>query len=101
METTDWDSYGTGRYEKCANCMAHCGYEPTAANVAMSRPWTAIWTAIRGVRTDGPMAPEIPLDHQRPADFVYSRHVEALLAKVRRKGDSIKNLESETSTPAQ
>lgn len=23
METTDWDSYGTGRYEKCANCMAH------------------------------------------------------------------------------
>ena len=32
METTDWDSYGTGRYEKCANCMAHCGYEPTAAH---------------------------------------------------------------------
>ena len=31
METTDWDTYGTGRYEKCANCMAHCGYEPTAA----------------------------------------------------------------------
>ena len=31
METTDWDIYGTGRYEKCANCMAHCGYEPTAA----------------------------------------------------------------------
>ncbi len=31
METTDWDLYGTGRYEKCANCMAHCGYEPTAA----------------------------------------------------------------------
>ena len=34
METTDWDSYGTGAYEKCANCMAHCGYEPTAANLA-------------------------------------------------------------------
>jgi hypothetical protein len=81
--------------------MAHCGYEPTAANVAMSRPWTAIWTAIRGVRTDGPMAPEIALDHQRPADFVYSRHVETLLAKVRRKDDSIKALESETSTLAQ
>ena len=31
MDTTDWDSYGTGRYEKCADCMAHCGYEPTAA----------------------------------------------------------------------
>jgi hypothetical protein len=37
METTDWDSYGTGRYEKCANCMAHCGYEPTAANATMNR----------------------------------------------------------------
>ncbi|TMK05554.1 MAG: adenosyl-hopene transferase HpnH [Alphaproteobacteria bacterium] len=34
MDTTDWDSYGTGRYEKCANCMAHCGYEPTAAELA-------------------------------------------------------------------
>ena len=33
METTDWDSYGTGAYEKCANCMAHCGYEPTAADL--------------------------------------------------------------------
>ncbi|MEL7029280.1 MAG: adenosyl-hopene transferase HpnH, partial [Pseudomonadota bacterium] len=31
MEETDWDAYGTGKYEKCANCMAHCGYEPTAA----------------------------------------------------------------------
>jgi len=27
METTDWDTYGTGKYEKCADCMAHCGYE--------------------------------------------------------------------------
>ena len=38
METTDWDSYGTGRYEKCANCMAHCGYEPTAATAALNNP---------------------------------------------------------------
>ncbi|MBV9100792.1 MAG: adenosyl-hopene transferase HpnH [Candidatus Dormibacteraeota bacterium] len=30
VETTDWDSYGRGRNEKCAQCMAHCGYEPTA-----------------------------------------------------------------------
>ncbi|MEM8646993.1 MAG: adenosyl-hopene transferase HpnH, partial [Pseudomonadota bacterium] len=28
METTEWDSYGTGKYEKCADCMVHCGYEP-------------------------------------------------------------------------
>jgi len=38
METTDWDSYGTGAYEKCANCMAHCGYEATAAEAMFTRP---------------------------------------------------------------
>jgi hopanoid biosynthesis associated radical SAM protein HpnH len=30
LETTDWASYGRGRNEKCSQCMAHCGYEPTA-----------------------------------------------------------------------
>jgi len=30
IETTDWSAYGRGRDERCANCMAHCGYEPTA-----------------------------------------------------------------------
>ncbi len=30
VETTDWDAYGRGKDPRCANCMAHCGYEPTA-----------------------------------------------------------------------
>jgi hopanoid biosynthesis associated radical SAM protein HpnH len=30
LDTTDWSSYGRGRDPRCANCMAHCGYEPTA-----------------------------------------------------------------------
>src|ERR671930_583783 len=30
VETTDWDKYGRGRDPRCENCMAHCGYEPTA-----------------------------------------------------------------------
>ena len=30
IETTDWASYGRGRDPRCENCMAHCGYEPTA-----------------------------------------------------------------------
>jgi hopanoid biosynthesis associated radical SAM protein HpnH len=30
LETTDWDRYGRGRDPRCENCMAHCGYEPTA-----------------------------------------------------------------------
>jgi hypothetical protein len=30
VEDTDWDKYGRGRDPRCDNCMAHCGYEPTA-----------------------------------------------------------------------
>jgi hopanoid biosynthesis associated radical SAM protein HpnH len=82
METTDWDSYGTGRYEKCANCMAHCGYEPTAAHAAISNPLDALWVALRGVRTKGPMAREIALDKQRPAEYVFSRHVHEMLERI-------------------
>lgn len=32
LEKTDWDNYGRASGNpKCANCMVHCGYEPTAA----------------------------------------------------------------------
>jgi len=82
METTDWDAYGTGRYEKCANCMAHCGYEPTAVDAMFSRPLEALRVAMKGVRTEGPMAPEIPLDEQRPAAYVFSSHVEKILTQI-------------------
>src|SRR5438094_3985220 len=30
IDETDWSLYGRGRHPKCANCMAHCGYEPSA-----------------------------------------------------------------------
>ncbi len=35
VETTDWDAYGRGRDPRCANCMAHCGYEPSAVLATM------------------------------------------------------------------
>ncbi len=82
METTDWESYGTGRYEKCANCMAHCGYEPTAANAVLAHPLHALKVAVIGVRTEGEMASEIPLDNHRPAQYVFSRHVERKIAEL-------------------
>ena len=75
MEDTDWDSYGTGNYEKCANCMAHCGYEPTAAAEAATNPLKLLWVKLRGLRTRGPMAPEIPLQGQRKAEFIFDRMV--------------------------
>ncbi|MHB8247003.1 MAG: adenosyl-hopene transferase HpnH [Acidimicrobiales bacterium] len=30
VETTDWSKYGRGNDPRCDNCMAHCGYEPSA-----------------------------------------------------------------------
>ena len=71
MDTTHWDSYGTGNYEKCANCMVHCGYEGTAVTDTVKNPLKAAKVALAGIRTEGPMAPEIPLDSQRPAEFVF------------------------------
>jgi hopanoid biosynthesis associated radical SAM protein HpnH len=35
LETTDWERYGRGRDPRCANCMAHCGYEPSAVLATM------------------------------------------------------------------
>jgi hopanoid biosynthesis associated radical SAM protein HpnH len=83
METTDWDTYGTGAYEKCANCMAHCGYEATAAEAMFKSPLRAIQVALRGPRTDGPMAPEISLENQRPAQYIFSDQVQQSLSEIR------------------
>ena len=33
MESTDWENYGTeSGNPRCANCMVHCGYEPSAVD---------------------------------------------------------------------
>ena len=80
METTEWDSYGTGKYEKCADCMVHCGYEGTAVDDTFARPWKAMKVALFGIKTEGPMAPDIPLDKARPAEYVFEKRVEEQVA---------------------
>ena len=35
LDSTDWEAYGRGRDPRCANCMAHCGYEPSAVIATM------------------------------------------------------------------
>lgn len=82
MEETDWDAYGTGNYEKCADCMVHSGYEATAVNDAVRHPLKALKVSLRGVETEAPMVPEIPLDRQRPAKRVFDDHVERKLAEI-------------------
>jgi hopanoid biosynthesis associated radical SAM protein HpnH len=83
MDNTKWDDYGVGNYEKCADCMVHCGFEASAVADITKHPLKALGVTLRGVRTDGPMAQDIPLDKQRPAAFVFSKHVEENLARIK------------------
>ena len=78
MEETNWDSYGVGNYEKCADCMVHCGFEATAVADSVRRPWKAAAVALFGVRTEAPMAPDISLENQRPAEYVFDENVAKL-----------------------
>jgi len=91
MEDTDWDAYGTGHYEKCADCMVHSGYEATAVVDSVRHPLKVLRVALRGVRTKGEMAPEIPLDHQRPAEYVLSRHVAEMMARLDRRDETVQS----------
>jgi hopanoid biosynthesis associated radical SAM protein HpnH len=82
MEDTAWEEYGTGNYEKCADCMVHSGYEATAVMDSVARPWKLAKLALAGIKTEGLMAPDIPLDRQRPAQYVFSKHVQQKLAEI-------------------
>jgi hopanoid biosynthesis associated radical SAM protein HpnH len=83
MEGTDWDDYGVGKYEKCANCMVHCGFEGTAARDSMKRPLEFLKVAMGGVRTEGPMAPDIDLSKQRRAVDVHAEQVEQAMSRIK------------------
>lgn len=45
VETTDWERYGRGRDPRCDNCMAHCGYEPSAVLATTHSPRQAVRAA--------------------------------------------------------
>jgi len=83
MEETDWDAYGVGNYEKCADCMVHSGFEASAVMDTVKHPLKAFAVQMRGPRTEGPMAKDIPIDNQRPAEYVFASHVEKKLAEIR------------------
>jgi hopanoid biosynthesis associated radical SAM protein HpnH len=83
MEDTEWDKYGVGNYEKCRDCMVHSGFEASAVADIVKHPLRALTVTLRGVKTDGPMAPDIPLDNERPAEYVFSTQVEERLAQIR------------------
>jgi hopanoid biosynthesis associated radical SAM protein HpnH len=47
MSTTDWERYGTGRHPKCADCLMHSGYEPSAVEDGMA----SVGNAVRSIRS--------------------------------------------------
>jgi len=47
--------------------MAHCGFEGTAVNDAFSHPFKAFTAWLRGPRTAGPMAPDLPIKYDPAA----------------------------------
>jgi hopanoid biosynthesis associated radical SAM protein HpnH len=89
MEETKWDNYGTGNYEKCADCMVHCGFEGTAVTDAIKHPLKALMVSMRGVAVTGEMAPEIPLDKQRPAEYVFARQVQEAVQQIHSRKEAL------------
>ena len=83
MEGTDWDQYGVGKYAKCSNCMVHCGFEGTAAKEGLVRPLEFIKVGMQGVRTTGPMAPDVDLSQARPAVDLHATQVDREMEKIR------------------
>src|ERR1700753_1569578 len=69
IDGTDWDKYGVGKYEKCQDCMVHCGFEGTAVIDSIKNPYKLIPLAVRGVKTSGPMKPDLDTRHPRPRDL--------------------------------
>ncbi len=45
MAKTDWNRYGVGKDERCAQCMMHCGFEPTVVT-EVGKSWKDIWEMI-------------------------------------------------------
>ena len=86
MDETDWDAYGTGNYEKCADCMVHSGYEATAVMDAVKHPIKALAATLRGPRTEGDFAPDIDLSQQRKAEWVYESVVASGHARLEAEG---------------
>ncbi|CAM2147123.1 Adenosyl-hopene transferase HpnH [Pararobbsia alpina] len=96
METTDWDKYGVGNYEKCADCMVHSGFEASAVNETIAHPLRALGVALRGVKTEGAFVEDVKLDGARPAEYVFSKHVEIKLTEIKNSKAAGKQRVAET-----
>ena len=86
MEETEWEKYGVGINPKCANCMAHCGFEGTAVNDTFTHPLKAMRVALFGPRTEGAMAPDLPVLYS--SDQVDATAVHIPISAIQRSSNS-------------
>ena len=59
------------------------GRVAVTATDAIKHPLKMLPILMRGVKTDGPMAPEIDLSKQRPAEFMFAAHVEQKMSAIK------------------
>lgn len=77
MEKTDWKKYGTGNYEKCTNCMTHCGYEPSAITDIFNSPLKAMTKKVVGIKTTGPVVEQVSNLGARASEDLHEKIVES------------------------
>jgi hypothetical protein len=65
--------------------MVHSGFEATAVMDSVKKPWKLAALALNGIKTEGAMAKDIPLDKARKAEFVFSKHVSEKMAEIHAK----------------
>ena len=71
----------------------------------VSNPLKALKVSLFGIKTEGPMAPEIDLSKQRPAQYVFSSEVQKRLSEIRADeakaaADKAAKLEAAKQAPA-
>ena len=76
METTDWDKYGTVTTKNAPTAWYTPATRPARCSGEHCAGAGPRWRRRSWHSYEGPMAPDIPLDKQRPAEYVFSRHVE-------------------------
>lgn len=65
LDSTDWSQYGRASGNpQCADCMVHCGHEPTAVAATFTR-WSAFWRVTRLVLWGPPQRPTETVEEVR------------------------------------
>lgn len=64
METTNWENYGRASGNpKCANCMVHCGYEPSAVEATFGS-FSGLLATARRTMFGLPNIPDLPAEKE-------------------------------------